>query len=115
MYKKTMIAPKLIKFLSRGFATSMAIFPFILLINKEALRNSRLLNHESIHLKQQLEMLVLPFYLWYGLEYLVRRVLFNCHYAAYRHISFEREAYSNDQNLNYLNERCFWSFLNYLK
>ena len=115
MYKKTIIAPKLIKFLSRGFATGMAIFPFILVKNKEASLNPRLLNHECIHLKQQLEMLIIPFYIWYGLEYLVRRIQFKGHYAAYRHISFEREAYSNDQNLNYLKGRKFWSFLKYLK
>ena len=115
MIKRVIIAPKLIKFPSGGFATGMAIFPFILLKNKEASSNVQLLNHESIHLKQQLEMLVLPFYIWYGLEYLVRRVQFNGHYEAYRHISFEREAYSNDQHLNYSKERSFWAFLNYLK
>lgn len=28
-------------------------------------------NHEKIHLKQMQEMLWLPFYIWYGIEYLI--------------------------------------------
>lgn len=111
----TFIAPRLIKFLSGGFATGMAIFPFILLKNKEASSNKRLVNHEMIHIRQQIEMLVIPFYVWYGLEYLVRRIQFKNHYKAYRHISFEREAYANDQDLNYLKGKRFWSFLRYIK
>lgn len=115
MFKIRLITPRLIRFLSRGFATGMAIFPFVLLKNKEAANNHRLLNHEYIHLKQQTEMLVFPFYLWYGIEYIVRRIQFKNHYAAYRNISFEREAYANDHKRNYLNERKFWAFLSYLK
>jgi hypothetical protein len=38
------------------------------------------------------EMLYIPFYLWYGVEWLVK--LF-CKGNAYRNISFEREAYDN--------------------
>lgn len=108
------IAPKLLKLLSANFATAMALYPFVLFKNEGALRNKILVNHERIHLRQQLEMLVIPFYLWYGLEYLFRRIQFNSHYVAYRHISFEREAYSNEKKMDYLTKRKFWSFLKYM-
>jgi len=34
---------------------------------------------------------------------------------AYRNISFEREAYDNDDNLNYIKERKHYSWLKYIK
>ncbi|MEX0995648.1 MAG: hypothetical protein WDZ45_01210 [Flavobacteriaceae bacterium] len=73
------------------------------------------MNHERIHLRQQLELLILPFYLWYGLEFLLRLLYFRNRYKAYRNISFEREAYSNEADLYYLKRRKFWAFIGYLK
>lgn len=108
------IAPRLIKFLSANFATAMALYPFILFKNKSARENKVLVNHEKIHLRQQVEMLILPFYIWYVLEYLIRRIQFKSHYVAYRHISFEREAFSKQKQMDYLENRRFWNFLTYL-
>ena len=73
-----------------------------------------LLNHEKIHLKQQLELLILPFYIWYVLEFVFRFIQHKNRHAAYINISFEKEAYVNERNLQYLNERRFWRFLKYL-
>jgi len=94
----------------------MTIFPFIL-INKEEYRSEkRLINHEKIHLAQQLEMLLLPFYIWYGIEYLFRLIQYKgLDYTSYINISFEREAYANQSNFNYLKERKPYSWLKYLK
>lgn len=72
----------------------------------------RIINHESIHIRQQQEMLVIPFYLWYGIEWFLK--LFKYGAKAYNNISFEREAHSNDENLNYLKERKFWAWIKYL-
>lgn len=91
----------------------MALFPFILVRRPNP--GPVLLNHERIHLRQQVEMGVLPFYVWYVLEYLFRRLQYRSHYAAYRNISFEREAFAHEQDLDYLNERPFWAFLGFLK
>jgi hypothetical protein len=33
---------------------------------------------------------------------------------AYRNISFEKEAYANEKDLNYVKQRSFWKFLSYL-
>lgn len=92
----------------------MALFPFILLRDKRMKDNHILINHERIHLRQQAEMFVLPFYLWYVTEYFVRLAIYRTKKEAYYNISFEREAYSNDRNLNYLNQRGFWDFTKYL-
>ena len=51
-------------------AYAMAIFPFILVHRSSIPVGEKLLNHERIHLQQQLELLIIPFYIWYGLEYL---------------------------------------------
>ena len=90
----------------------MALFPFILVRHRHP--GPTLLNHERIHLRQQLELGILPFYLWYVIEYLIRRIQYRDHYTAYRHICFEREAFANDRDLNYLNTRRYWAFRRYL-
>ena len=76
--------------------------------------NVHVLNHERIHGKQMLELLIIPFYLIYVLEWLYRLLQFKNAYAAYANISFEREAYSNQCNINYLKKRKRFSFINYM-
>ena len=92
----------------------MAIFPFILLRDRRMKDNHILINHERIHLLQQAELLIIPFYLWYVMEYLMRLAVYRNKKEAYHNISFEREAYSNEKNLNYLKNRSFWGFIKYL-
>lgn len=92
----------------------MALYPFILLQDPRDRANPRLLNHERIHLRQQAEMLVLPFYLCYLLHYTINVVRGQAHDRAYRQICFEREAYTHDQNLAYLSQRSPWAFWDYL-
>lgn len=72
-------------------------------------------NHEAIHGRQCLEMLGVFFYLWYVLEWLVR-IPFNCFNVrkAYRNVSFEREAYGNERNKEYLSTRKMWSWIRYI-
>ena len=94
----------------RGFT----LFPFVLVKFPEDKQNVILVNHEKIHLRQQLELLILPFFIWYLLEYCVRLVQYKNANLAYRNISFEREAYENESNLVYLKNRVFFQFLRYL-
>lgn len=101
------------KFLSKD-VVGMALFPFILVKESCLKSNTRIINHEKIHLRQQLEMLILPFYIWYGIEFLFRWFKTKNKDVAYRSISFEREAYTNECNLNYLRKRKFWNFIKYL-
>ncbi|MBC7893677.1 MAG: hypothetical protein H7Y12_15775 [Sphingobacteriaceae bacterium] len=87
----------------------MALWPFILV--QRGNPSARLLNHERIHHRQQLELLLLPFYVWYVLEYAYHRWRGLDHYAAYMAIRFEREAYRHEGDLGYLKKRRFWGFL----
>jgi hypothetical protein len=95
----------------KGFA-AMAIFPFIIFKKKEFINPNRL-NHEKIHLRQQLELFVLPFFIWYAIEFLYKYLKFKSSKKAYYDICFEVEAYSNENNLDYLKKRRFWNFLKY--
>jgi hypothetical protein len=92
---------------------AMAIWPFIL-IKKGREVTQRTLRHEQIHHAQQKELLLIFFYLWYLIEYLIRLAQFLNHRQAYRNISFEREAYENDDDQFYLKFRHHFNFLKYL-
>ncbi len=89
--------------------TGLAIYPFIFLKNKSLSDNEILINHERIHLKQQIEL-----FLWYIIEFLFHLIRYRKWKKAYRRISFEREAYQNESDLDYLKYRKFWDFLKYI-
>ena len=80
----------------------------LLFCKKDAKINDVIVNHESIHTSQMKEMLYIPFYLWYVTEWLIKLLSKG---NAYRNISFEREAYDNQYNLNYLKERKRYSWI----
>lgn len=92
----------------------LAVFPFVFVKYRADKENKIFVNHEKIHLRQQLELLIIPFFIWYFIEYLVRLAQYKNADLAYRNISFEREAYANELNLAYLRERSFLRFLDYL-
>lgn len=95
--------------------SGMALFPFILVSQKSFIKDEDIIRHETIHLKQQLELLVLPFYLLYFLNYLINLCRYKNHYKAYFEIIFEREAYAKDKDILYLLHRPFWAFMAYFK
>lgn len=97
----------------KGYS-GLAAFPFVLVKKASYKENLIFLNHEKIHLRQQLELLVLPFFIWYGLEFLLRWLQYKKWELAYRNISFEREAYANQIHLDYLKKRSFFRFLKYI-
>ena len=88
----------------------MTLWPFLLVAPSQDPKNQVFMNHERIHAVQQRELLLLFFYLWYGLDYLRHRVS-KSHKAAYRSIIFEKEAYAMEQDLDYLKNRKPWAFL----
>ncbi len=92
----------------------ITIYPFVFLKYKALKKDAVLLNHEKIHLKQQLELLIIPFFMIYGFEFLIRLLQYKRWSLAYRNISFEREAYFQEAQLNYLKHRRLYSFLKYL-
>ncbi|MBP1223555.1 hypothetical protein [Flavobacterium sp. 1355] len=93
----------------------MTVFPFVVLKYDFDKANQVFVNHERIHLKQQIELLIIPFFVWYFLEYLFRLAQYKNKDLAYRNISFEREAYAKETDLNYLKKRSFFQFMDYIK
>lgn len=89
---------------------AMAIYPVVLIKDHNRKRDAVLINHEKIHLKQQLELLILPFYLIYLINYVINLVKFKNHDQAYRNIVFEKEAYQREKDLDYLVHRKLWSW-----
>ena len=93
----------------------LAAFPFVFVKYRVDKENVVFVNHEKIHLRQQLELLVIPFFIWYFFEFILRLIQYKNSDLAYRNISFEREAYANEKDLDYLKQRSFWRFLKYVK
>jgi hypothetical protein len=102
------------KYLFPSSFNALAIWPFIILKEKNLKYDIILLNHERIHLRQQVEMLWVIFFIFYLLEFFIKLVIYKKPKLAYHNLSFEREAYYNEQNLNYLKERKIWNSLKYL-
>lgn len=96
-------------------------------------------NHEGIHSAQWIEctiaagililglcilsnlsywwMLLAPliYYIQYCLEYIIIRCFHNKQKDAYRDISFEEEAYNNENNLGYIKRRKPFAWIQYVK
>ena len=100
-------------FMTKGF-TGITLCPFGIFISKSSMNCKTVIVHEKIHWKQQLEMLVLFFYIWYLVEWLIRRVVLRDN-RAYYNISFEKEAYNNEENPDYLDKRKMFNWLKLIK
>ena len=75
--------------------------------------NVTLVNHEMIHTAQQHELGYVFFYIFYLIEWLFRLLILRNVKKSYRAISFEREAYANANNLEYLKARKHFSWVKY--
>ena len=91
----------------------IAIFP-IIIIHKKYKEDLWLLNHEKIHLKQQIELLWIGFFIWYFAEFLYRFYQHRNWHKAYLNISFERECNQHESDLNYLKNRKNFGFLRFV-
>jgi hypothetical protein len=95
-------------------ANAMALYPFLLFKTAAFKQSVVVINHEKIHFRQQQEMLILLFYPVYFLNYLINLFRYKNHYQAYFHICFEKEAYANERNFQYLSERKPFAWIRYL-
>lgn len=102
-----------LRLLRKTRINGITIFPFIFLRESAFKENKILINHEKIHIRQQLELLIIFFYLWYVVEYYYWYFKLKDKHLAYQNISFEREAYAMEEDLNYLETRKIWSFWKY--
>ncbi|MBT8188584.1 MAG: hypothetical protein HKP38_09075 [Croceitalea sp.] len=91
----------------------LTLWPFIIVKEDDYKKDAILINHERIHLKQQLELLIIPFYVLYICEWLFRTLWYLDSYKAYQNISFEREAYAHETDLEYTKNRRPFQFTQY--
>lgn len=84
----------------KGFR-AITHWPFVFY---KTLRNDTV-RHETIHGMQQKELLIIFFYLIYLIEWI---------FKGYRNISFEKEAYENETNHMYREERKLFAWMKYL-
>lgn len=76
--------------------------------------SDRTKRHETIHYKQQLELMFVLQWVLYGLFHIVGLIRYKGGKEAYYENPFEREAYANDKNPNYLNERKHFAWIRYI-
>ena len=116
---------------------AITLWPFIFVRKKAFSSFTRsVMNHERIHARQQLEtlcvgaviasvfiaagcgwwsLLALPLFLWlYGFEWVVLFLCLGNSHRAYRSVSFEQEAYDNEDDPSYLQNRRPFAWLNYV-
>ncbi|NDW19055.1 hypothetical protein D0T53_09035 [Dysgonomonas sp. 216] len=103
------------KYIPPGNFTAINIFGIIFARKEYRDLSAHILNHEKIHTYQIFELLGVFFYILYFAEWLVRLFQYKNKIEAYRNISFEREAYANDKDPNYLKRRKLFSFVHYYK
>lgn len=95
-------------------------------------------NHEKIHLRQQLEVMIASaliiaaltlifkwswwcmlislgvYYAGYGIDYAIRYVAYGSPHEAYRNIATEQEAYLYEQDMTYLKHRKPFAWVKYI-
>lgn len=97
------------------FGSYTTINLFGILFTKSDYLSPITINHERIHTKQMLELLIIGYYLWYIIEYIIVRFCHKKQNDAYHDISFEEEAHNNDNNLHYLDNRKHFAWWKYVR
>lgn len=105
------IQNKLSDLILSGKRPAFTVFPFIF-VRRNTRITERLLNHQQTHLRQQLEMLIAFYFLWYAAEWLIRAAGHRS--SASERISLEQEAHLNERNDDYFFERRPFAWLQYL-
>jgi len=90
---------------------AITLYPFIIV--SEACDQPGIINHESIHLEQQKELWLIPFYVLYISYWIKGKMQGMTNQAAYMSIPFEKEAYANEKDFNYISNREKQAWKNY--
>ena len=117
---------------------AITVWPFVFARKSAKWLKDYVKNHESIHLRQQFEVMAASavilaalclsciswwwmflalavYYLWCGIEYVVRLFLYGNHKEAYRNIAAEQEAYLHEDDFNYLaKDRRMFAWVRYI-
>lgn len=105
----------LLKLIGIKNAKAFAIFP-IMGFKDESFETQRIINHEKIHFRQQIELLFIGEILCRLIERLYLRLFLSKNSLdSYKLCCFEQEAYLNQDNDNYLKDRKLFSFIKYIR
>lgn len=110
------------------YIRGITLYPFIIYRNESISLNPRIRNHESIHIKQQFELSLVAVFAYIVLGLLIGEwlwtipVLFLFYilyilssiFMGYVYNPFEREAYTMDNDLTYLERRKLFSWMKYI-
>lgn len=116
----SVVSPKLTWFCglwggSPKLARAAAFFPF-LIFRSDQEKVPWVINHERIHFRQQLETLFIGAIILTILETAYAVFVLNKSFSeAYTWRSSEQEAYRNQQNFHYLENRPLWEQFKYIK
>ena len=100
--------PKLMSVIINVYA--ITLWPFVFIRDEG---NDVTINHETIHIKQYNELLVIGFLMIYFFDWLVGLIKYRNREKAYYRIRFEQEAYDNQADLNYIKNRKKFYWLKY--
>jgi len=111
---------KLIGFFTAGRygherAKGAAIFP-LLIVRSEEYATPLLINHERIHFRQQIETLFVGLLILKLAETLYARVFLKLRAPDYNlYLAAEQEAYRNQHNMHYLENRPLFNVFSYIR
>ena len=95
-------------------ARGAAFFPFIF-VKEESFAEPWLINHECIHFRQQLEMFFVGIWvLWVYERVYARLILRLPRFESYIYGAWEQEAYLNQNNAQYLDQRKPYALFYYI-
>ena len=100
--------------LSKIAPINVYAFSFAIWVWCRGVMSERTKCHETIHYKQQLEMLFIGQWVLYGLFHVIGLARYRDAKKAYYENPFEREAYDNDDDIDYLDERKHFAWINYI-
>lgn len=99
----------------KGF-TAMTIWPYIIVrYDRKDKFTAKIERHETTHALQQKEMLLVFFFILYGLEWVLKLPF--CKFdteRAYMSISFEQEAYEHQEEVYYNEVRRHYAWAKYV-
>ena len=109
-------------FIPCGYAKYINLFGVIFTKSNNLVLKPFEENHESIHTLQMKYLLYILFYILYGIEWIIKiipsilldRGRFGILQYAYRSISFEQQAYYNQNNLDYLRIANPYEWIKYI-
>ena len=89
----------------------ITLFPFIVI--HPDYETETVMRHERTHIVQQMELLVIGFYLLYLYDWVKHLVTTWKPYEAYKAIRFEKEAYDKQDDVAYLDNRKPYAWREY--